>query len=137
VSARPEPGHQFDRASPRSAISNAIVQLHARFYGRGPTKARTHLNEDYALVVLEEVFTPAERTLISAGRFDQVVNMRSAFQEALTSEFREVIEAITGRQVRAFMSQINANPEVAVDLFLFEPREGVSGAAASDGAGPG
>src|SRR3712207_1674532 len=89
-----------DRGSPRSAITNAVVQLHAQYYGRGPTKARTHMHDDYALVVLEEIFTPAERTLIAAGKYDQVVSMRSAFQEALREEFVDAIESISGRKVQ-------------------------------------
>jgi uncharacterized protein YbcI len=31
------------------------------------------------------------------------------------------VERITGRQVRAFMSQIHFNPDVAVEIFLLEP----------------
>ena len=50
-----------------SRISREIVGLHADLYGRGPTKAKTHLSDEYALCVLEEVFTPAEKTLIRAG----------------------------------------------------------------------
>jgi uncharacterized protein YbcI len=102
-------------------MSNAIVRIHAKYYGRGPTKARAHIHDAFALVVLEEVFTPAERTLTRAGRYEQVVNMRDAFQDALKAEFIEAAEEITGRTVRAFISEINVDPELAIELFLFEP----------------
>ncbi|MEA2472946.1 MAG: hypothetical protein QOE06_861 [Thermoleophilaceae bacterium] len=117
----PDAGLQPERNSSRSAISNAIVRIHAQYYGRGPTRARTHLSPDFALVVLEEVFTPAERTLIGAGQFAQVLNMRAAFQEVLRGEFVKAVEEISGRRVRAFMSQTNQDPEMAVELFIFEP----------------
>src|SRR6185369_5444792 len=70
-----------DRGSARSAIANAIVRLHAEHYGRGPTRARAHVAEDFVLVVLEDVFTTAERTLVAAGRADRVREARAAFAE--------------------------------------------------------
>jgi uncharacterized protein YbcI len=120
----PTPDHtQREHGSPRSAISNAVVRLHAEYYGRGPTKARTHLGADYAFVVLEEVFTPAEHTLIRAGQFQQVLGMRTAFQDALAPDFVGAVEEITGRKVRAFLSQVSQDPELAVEFFLFEPSD--------------
>ena len=37
-----------------SRISREVVQLHANLYGRGPTRAKTHLGDDYALCILED-----------------------------------------------------------------------------------
>ena len=127
MTSQPEPGAPPERSSPRSAISNAVVRLHAEYYGRGPTKARTHLHDDFAMVMLEEVFTPAERTLIRAGKYDQVVSMRSAFHDALSADFVQAVEQITGRTVRAFMSQVHLEPEVAMELFVFDPLDGDQG----------
>ena len=70
-----------------SQMSRQIVQLHARLYGRGPTRAKTYVTSDYALAVLEDIFTPAERTLIAAGKGEHVQTTRMAFQEAVQSEF--------------------------------------------------
>ena len=88
-----------------SQISREIVRLHATLYGRGPTKAKTYLADDYALCVLEEVFTPAEKTLIRAGNTEQVEATRNAFQDAVEPEFTEVVETATGRKVRAFVQR--------------------------------
>jgi len=77
--------------------------------------------DDFALVVLEEILTPAERTLAAAGKFDHVLNMRRAFQETLEADFKSVVEEITSRRVRAFVSQVSLDPELAIELFLFEP----------------
>jgi uncharacterized protein YbcI len=110
-----------DRGSARSAIANAIVRLHAEHYGRGPTRARAHVAEDFVLVILEDVFTTAERTLLAAGRGDQVQGTRAAFAEAMRDRFVAAVEAACGRRVRAFMSQTNLDPEMAVELFVLEP----------------
>jgi len=106
-----------------SQISRDIVRLHANLYGRGPTKAKTHLTEEYAMCILEEVFTPAEKTLIRAGNHEQVKATRDAFQDAVEPDFREVVEAATGRQIRAFVSVVNVSIDAAFEIFLFEDRE--------------
>jgi uncharacterized protein YbcI len=110
-----------DRGAARSAIANAIVRLHAEHYGRGPTRARAQLMEDVVIVVLEDVFTTAERTLVAAGRGDQVQATRAAFADALRDRFVAAVEAACGRRVRAFMSQTHLAPEVAVKVFVLEP----------------
>ena len=64
-----EPADPYSRAETgaiASQISRDIVRLHANLYGRGPTKAKTYLTDEYAMCILEEVFTPAEKTLDSA-----------------------------------------------------------------------
>ena len=45
-----------------SQISRDIVRLHANLYGRGPTKAKTYLTDEYAMCILEGAFTQAEKT---------------------------------------------------------------------------
>jgi uncharacterized protein YbcI len=103
-----------------SQISRQIVHLHAKLYGRGPTRAKTHLHRDYVLTILEEIFTPAERTLIGAGKGEHVQSTRTAFQDAVATEFIEVVEEATERSVRAFVSRVHLETEIAVELFLFD-----------------
>lgn len=55
-------------------ISREIVKAHAQYYGRGPTKARTVWKEDIVVVILEEIFTRAERTLVDAGHPDGIAS---------------------------------------------------------------
>ena len=69
-----------DRGKPAAAVSNAIAGLHRTHYGRGPTRTRTVMGSDYVICFLEDVYTPVERTLIEAGRFDTVRETRNAFQ---------------------------------------------------------
>jgi uncharacterized protein YbcI len=110
-----------DRGSARSAIANAIVRLHAEHFGRGPTRARAHVAEDFVLVVLEDVFTTAERTLVAAGRGEEVRRSRDAFNDVLRERFVAAVEDATGRRVRAFMCQTNIEPEMALEVFILEP----------------
>ncbi|HEY6550893.1 MAG TPA: Na-translocating system protein MpsC family protein [Solirubrobacterales bacterium] len=108
-----------------SQLSREIVQLHARLYGRGPTKARSYLHGDYAVCILEEVFTTAERTLIVAGSGDHVSDTRKKFQDAVGKEFIDVVERITERTVRVFLSQVDVEANLALEFFIFaEPNGG-------------
>lgn len=117
-----------------SQLSREIVQLHARLYGRGPTKARSYLQSDYAVCVLEEIFTTAERTLIDVGSGEHVRDTRKKFQDAVKQEFIEVVERITGRTVRVFLSQVDVEANLALEFFILaEPPGQAPGAASSRG----
>lgn len=104
-------------------MSREIVKLHVRFYGRGPTKARSYLHSDYGVCVLEDIFTTAERTLIEAGSADHVRETRRRFQDAVAPEFIAAVERITGRRVRVFLSQVDIEAALAVEFFVFADRE--------------
>ena len=86
----------------------------------GTTRAKTFLGDDYALCLLEDVFTRAEQTLIAAGKAAQVQSTRHAFQDAVGGEFTSIVESVTGKRVRALMSQVNIEENLAAELFLFE-----------------
>jgi uncharacterized protein YbcI len=104
-------------------ISTELVQLHSRFYGKGPTKAKTYLMNDTVVCILRGGFTTIERTLIESGDQDPVLQMRRSFQQAMEDEFRRVVEDATGRTVIAYMSTVHVNPDLAAELFILEPIE--------------
>ena len=69
-----------------------------------------------------------ERTLLDTGKVESVYQMRRSFQQAMEDEFRRVVQEATGRTVIAYMSSINVDPDLAVELFLLEPVEGTEDA---------
>jgi len=48
-------------------LSNAVVRIHKQYYGKGPTKARSHLTHDLLTVILEGGYTRSEQTLLEHG----------------------------------------------------------------------
>jgi uncharacterized protein YbcI len=106
-----------------TAISNGLAQLHMRFYGRGPAKVKAHVVEDLVVCVLWNGFTTVEQTLLSRGETEAVEAFRRTFQTTMEEHFTAVVEEATGRQVRAYMSQVNVGPDVAVEMFMLEPEE--------------
>jgi uncharacterized protein YbcI len=75
------------------------------------------------LTVLEEIFTPAETTLVGADKAEHVQATRDAFQEAVADEFIGIVEETLGRTVRAFTSHVHIGEELAVEFFLLEDGE--------------
>jgi uncharacterized protein YbcI len=102
-------------------ISTGLVQLHSRYYGKGPTKAKTHLVNDTVVSILRGGFTTVEHTLIETGEVESVYQMRRSFQQAMEDDFRRIVEEATGRSVIAYMSTIHINPDLAIELFVLEP----------------
>jgi uncharacterized protein YbcI len=102
-------------------VTKGMVSLHRRFYGKGPTKAKTYAVNDTVICVLEGGFTTVERTLIQERDVEAVLQIRRSFQRAMEGQFTEVVEKALGRKVIAYMSQIHADPDLAVELFVLEP----------------
>jgi uncharacterized protein YbcI len=104
----------------RAEVSNAMVGLKKNFYGKGPTKAKTFLNDNYVFCVMEGGLTRNEQTLIERGHEDLVRTYRLRFQEAMEGPTVEAIQRITGRNVIGYHSQIVFNPERAFEIFVLD-----------------
>ena len=102
----------------RATISKEIVRLQAEYYGKGPTRAKTYIVEDLVVVVLEESFTRAEKTLAERGEKDAIEHIRRRFQQQMADDFTSVVEQATGRKVRVFLSETNIDHDVSVETFL-------------------
>jgi uncharacterized protein YbcI len=109
-----------ERGALMAAISNTIVGLHKRYFGKGPTKARSYLLDDMVVCVLRGGMTRVEQTLIDSGRADLVTKQRHEFQEAVHHEFVSAVETLVGKRVLAFMSASSPEPDVNIEIFLLE-----------------
>jgi uncharacterized protein YbcI len=111
-------GDQKALGEMRAMISKEIVRLQAEYYGKGPTKAKTYIVDDLVVVVLEESFTRAEKTLAERGEREAIQHIRRRFQQAMADSFTSVVEQATGRKVRAFLSETDIEQDVSVETFL-------------------
>ncbi|HEV3229803.1 MAG TPA: Na-translocating system protein MpsC family protein [Solirubrobacteraceae bacterium] len=120
-------------------VSRRIVQLHAEYYGRGPTKARSEWigpNREYLICILTDCFTTVERTLVELGRLQEVRATRQVFQDAMADRFTKLVEEATGRRVVGFMSQASPAPEMVTEFFVLEPESSASEDDAGADAAP-
>lgn len=105
----------------RAEISREMVRLYKELFGRGPTKARTEFaGSDIVICSLENTFTPAERSLVEMGEHQRLRDTRMYFQVATADKFREIIERLTGRRVRAFISGLDADADVCSEVFYLD-----------------
>jgi len=97
-----------------------MVGLKKGFYGKGPTKAKSYINDNYVLCVMQGGLTRNEETLLAAGEHDLVRQYRLKFQEAMAAPTTEAIERLTGRKVLGYHSQIVFEPEHAFEIFVLD-----------------
>jgi uncharacterized protein YbcI len=111
-----------DSSDARSAmISTATVRLLHECTGRGPTKAKTLINDEVVTVLLADTLTKGERTLVADGRSDRVLQLRHDYQQAMRDDLIAIVERQLERKVIAFMSQNHIDPDLAVEVFVLEP----------------
>ena len=110
-----------DRQAPvRVALSNAMVGMKKEYYGRGPERAKTYINDEYVFVVLEGGLTRNEETLLAAGEQDLVRGYRLRFQEIMRDRLVTIVEEATGRRVLDYHSQIVFDPPRAFEIFVLD-----------------
>ena len=109
------PAHKRDVVT---AVSEGMVALLKEFYGRGPTRAKTYVDDDLVVCLLRGGFSRVEQTLWEGGRGASVIQQRMDFQELMRERFNAVIEAATGRQVIGFMSGNQQNPDIMCEVFI-------------------
>jgi uncharacterized protein YbcI len=116
-------------------VSNEMVRLYKEQFGRGPTRVRSDWAGNDALIcTLQDSLTPAERNLVALGEHQRLRDTRMFFQYASEKEFTEIVERITGRKVRAFVSGIDTKADVSAEVFYFSS-DG-DGIVDGDGASP-
>jgi uncharacterized protein YbcI len=114
-------------------ISTSAVQVLHDYTGRGPTKAKTIINDNLVTIVLADTLARGERKLVEQGHSDRVLQLRHDYQNIMRADLVEIVERNLERKVIAFMSQNHIDPDLAVELFVLEPTpEEHSGAGAPD-----
>jgi uncharacterized protein YbcI len=116
---------QQEATGPSAMISTSAVRLMHEYTGRGPTKAKTLINEDVVTVLLADTLTKGERRLVDTGRSDRVLQLRHDYQMIMRDELVGIVERQLHRNVIAFMSQNHIDPDLAVEVFVLEPADAV------------
>ncbi len=107
-------------SSVTAEVSNAMVGLMKKFYGRGPTRAKTYVNDNYIFCVLDGGLTQNEKTLLDAGEQELVRSYRLRFQAVMAEQTTEAVGRITGCKVLGYHSQMLFDPTVAIEMFILD-----------------
>ena len=114
------PREQEESHSLLAAISREMVRAMKKFYGKGPVNAKSYLVDDLLFVVMRGGTTTAEKTMLEAGQEDVVREFRQRFENEMDERLVGTIEQLTGRKVINYQSQVLFDPDIAVEIFVFD-----------------
>jgi uncharacterized protein YbcI len=116
----PESEEHLTGGALNAALANEVGRLIADFTGRGAQRSRAFVHQDMVVCVLEDGATNAERNLVMAGRADLVRLQRDALQRAMGPQLIDVVQRLTHRTVRGFLSGSDESGGAAVEVFLLD-----------------
>src|SRR3954466_2561255 len=102
-----------------SKISTEVVRTLKESFGKGPVKAKSYLLDDFLLVVMRGGVTIAEETMLERGHGDLVRQFRQTYQNEMGDVLCAKVEALTGRTVVNYQSQILFDPHIVMEAFFF------------------
>jgi uncharacterized protein YbcI len=103
-----------------AAVARAVVGIYRAVRGRGPTKARATFRGDVVVVVLEDVLTAAERSLILSGQAEEALTVRRKVHDVMRRLLGQAVADLTGAHVRASLGDSQHDPDMAVEVFVLD-----------------
>jgi uncharacterized protein YbcI len=103
------------------AICNAITRALKHSCGKGPTKVKAYTMHDRVAVVVEDMLTTLERTLVQNGHEQLVSEARQVLVGRAAEECRATIEQATGRRVVGWRTEVNPSADSAFTLVQLQP----------------
>ncbi|HEX4364128.1 MAG TPA: Na-translocating system protein MpsC family protein [Solirubrobacteraceae bacterium] len=79
-------------------ISNEMVRAQKKFFGKGPTQAKSYLVDDLLFIVMRGGITTAEATMLQFGKSDMVREFRQLFENEMTERLTSMIEDLTAAE---------------------------------------
>lgn len=129
-SEQPETRTRPDGVSLNAAISRAMVAEMKEFFGKGPESAKSYIVDDLLFIVMRGGITTAEDTMLEAGQHDLVRQFRLKFEEEMRERLTTMVEELVGRKVVTYQSQILFEPNIAIEIFVFDSPPEDAGAPA-------
>jgi uncharacterized protein YbcI len=102
-------------------VSDVICRLYLDKFGKGPMRAETAIYGDLIVTVLREVYTPAEKAMIQAGKEDSVLVTRMLWQHSTDLVFKEGVASVTGREVLVAIRGSELEHDMASEIFVLAP----------------
>jgi uncharacterized protein YbcI len=103
------------------AICNAITGAMKQSCGKGPTKVKAYSTHDDVAVVVQDMLTTLERTLVQDGHEQLVSEARQVLIGRVAKECRATIEQATGRRVVGWQTEVNPSADRAYTMVQLQP----------------
>ena len=102
-------------------ICNAITGALKQSCGKGPTEVKAYSTHDDVAVVVQDMLTTLERTLVQNGHEQLVSEARQVLIGRVAKECRATIEQATGRRVVGWQTEVNPSADRALMLVQLQP----------------
>src|SRR5215204_3719716 len=99
-----------------------MVRAQKKYFGKGPVEAKSYMLDDLLIIVMRGSMTTAEHTMLEFGKADEVRSFRQTFENEMTERLTGMVENLTGRQVLTYQSQIMFDPDMVVEMFVFDKK---------------
>jgi uncharacterized protein YbcI len=106
-------------------ISNAVVRAHRRYFGKGPTKAKTYIEDNVCLCVLQKAATTVEQTLAAGGHAEEARRARVEAIHTAECSLRGELEQLTQQKVKAFVGGYNPEHDITTLVVVLDGRPSV------------
>jgi uncharacterized protein YbcI len=103
------------------AICNAITEALKQICGKGPTKVKAYTMHDHVAVVVQDMLTTLEKTLVQNGHEQLVSEARRVLVGRVAKDCRATIEQATGRRVVGWQTEVNPSADRAFTLVQLQP----------------
>ena len=103
------------------AICNAVTGALKHSCGKGPTKVKAYSTHDHVAVVVQDMLTKLERTLVQDGHEQLVGEARQVLIGRVAKDCRATIEQATGRRVIGWQTEVNPSADRAITLIQLQP----------------
>jgi uncharacterized protein YbcI len=101
-------------------ISTQMVSAMKQYHGKGPISAKSYLIDDLLFIVMREGMTQSEQTMLDAGHQNTVRQFRQEFENEMAERLTSMVEQLTGRRVINYQSQVMFDPNMSVEMFVFD-----------------
>ncbi|MGD2093479.1 MAG: DUF2294 domain-containing protein [Phycisphaerales bacterium] len=105
-------------------ISEALIRFEKEYMGRGPEQTKTYIIDDFIVIRLRRVLTPAEQQL--AGTSDEttgrtlIKRVRTELLEKARPLLEQIIIDLTGKKVKSLHTDISTITGERVIIFTLE-----------------
>src|SRR5687767_2342882 len=104
-----------------TALCGEVARLLAGRWGRGPRRCHGYWSgSDALLFLLEDGFTPAERSLAANGHAALVEQGRRAMYDVIEAELSRLVAQATGREVSVMLTADRVDPSVGALVFVLD-----------------
>lgn len=107
------------------AMARSLGDLYESLYETRIESSEVTIGDGVINWVFVGGLNPVDRFLIARGYDDQVTSFRTSFLESIERRATEVVEAVTGRSVIAFVTAFDSDQSVTTSSFVVGGRVGL------------